>query len=63
VISSAKTCAIGMLDVSCVCGRGNRPTLVLGVFGDFSEQLYEVGKVIAEEFGANDEILAGVEGR
>lgn len=40
---------------------GNKHTLVLGAFGDFSEQLDKVGKVIAEEFGANNKVLAGVE--
>jgi hypothetical protein len=38
------------------------PTLVLGGAGDLAEQLDEVGQVIAEELGLEDEVLAGVVG-
>ena len=35
-------------------------TCVLGLLGDLSEQLDEVGQVVAEELGSNDQVLAGV---
>ena len=36
------------------------PTLVLGGAGDLAEQLDEVGQVVAEELGSNDQVLAGM---
>ena len=39
-----------------------RRTLVLGLAGDLAEQLDEVGRVIAEELGLEDEVLARVVG-
>lgn len=35
-------------------------TLVLGGAGNLAEQLDEVGQVVAEELGLEDEVLAGV---
>lgn len=37
-------------------------TQVLGLGGNLSEELDEVWQVISEEFGSNDEVLAGVVG-
>jgi hypothetical protein len=37
-------------------------TLVLGLAGDLAEEFDEVGQVIAEELGLEDEVLARVVG-
>ena len=41
---------------------GSWRTLVLGLAGDLAEELDEVGQVIAEELGLEDEVLARVVG-
>jgi hypothetical protein len=51
--------------VSCRCQQeqllGGR-TLVLRLAGHFAEELDEVGQVVAEEFGFEHQVLAGVPG-